>query len=96
MLSADPSARLDNLATPLAASLGDLLALTILAFVAQMGASLMASFVSTITFVVLLLFIALMIFFTIRNAYVQELVWAGWVPLLIALVMSRWGRPPRN
>lgn len=54
----------------------------------------MASFVSTITFVVLLLFIALMIFFTIRNAYVQELVWAGWVPLLIALVMSRSGGFP--
>ena len=71
-----------------------MLALTILAFVAQMGASLMASFVSTITFVVLLLFIALMFFFTIRNAYVQELVWAGWVPLLIALVMSRWGGLP--
>lgn len=44
---------------------------------------------STFIFIGLIGFIATNIYFTLRNAYVQELIWAGWVPLLLALVVSR-------
>lgn len=84
---------LDNLATPLAASLGDLLTLIILGLVANIGANVMASFVSTIIFAILIIFVALMVLVTIRNAYVQELIWAGWIPLLLALGVSRFVEP---
>jgi len=80
---------IDNLATPLAGSLGDLLALVILAVVANAGAAIIDSFWSTVVLAVLLGFIAINIFFTVRNAYVQELIWAGWGPLLVALAVSR-------
>lgn len=80
---------LDNLATPLAASIGDLLALVILAIVANEGAIIIGTLWSTFIFIGLLFFIGINVFFTLRNAYVQELVWGGWVPLLLALAVSR-------
>jgi len=78
----------DNLATPLAASLGDLLALTILAIVARAGAEIMGTLWSTFILIGLLGFVAANVWFTLRNAYVQELIWAGWIPLLLALAVS--------
>ena len=79
----------DNLATPLAASLGDLLALTILGVVAKVGSSFVGTLWSTVIFFCLLVFIGMNVFLTLRNAYVQELIWAGWIPLLLALAVSR-------
>ena len=80
---------IDNLATPLAASLGDLLALVLLAIVANEGIVIIGTLWSTFIFLGLLGFIAANIYFTLRNAYVQELIWGGWVPLLLALAVSR-------
>lgn len=103
---------LDNLATPLAGALGDLLALVILALVAKSELSFIGkprysdttlepkiaaddvirkdSLWSTVVVVVLLAFVIMNIIFTLRNAYVQELIWGGWIPLLLALTVSRW------
>lgn len=86
---ADSPVLSDNLATPLAASLGDLLALTILGVVAKVGAGFVGTLWSTVIFLGLVVFIGMNVFFTLRNAYVQELIWAGWIPLLLALAVSR-------
>lgn len=79
----------DNLATPLAGAIGDLLALVLLALTAHEGIIIIGTLWSTFIFLALVVFIAANVYFTLRNAYVQELIWGGWVPLLLALAVSR-------
>jgi len=78
----------DNIASPLAASLGDLLTLTILG----LSASGLVKFEGTVLATVLLACLvgACLSFFVVsyRNAYVRELLTSGWVPLLIAMFIS--------
>lgn len=78
----------DNIASPLAGSLGDLLTLTLLG----LFSSFMARFEGTIlaTLILLALAGACAIFFlaAYRNAYVRELLSSGWIPLLIAMFIS--------
>ncbi|PWN37677.1 uncharacterized protein FA14DRAFT_163441 [Meira miltonrushii] len=78
----------DNIASPLAGSLGDLLTLTLLG----LFSSFMARFEGTILATVILLALAgaCAMFFlaAYRNAYVRELLSSGWIPLLIAMFIS--------
>ncbi|GAA96683.1 hypothetical protein E5Q_03354 [Mixia osmundae IAM 14324] len=78
----------DNIATPLASSFGDLITLTILAVISSALVGVLGSFVSTFIFLGLLLSIVLHFFVTFRNAYVQELLWSGWIPLITAMLLS--------
>ena len=78
----------DNFATPLASSIGDLLTLTILGFFASAFFNVELSFVSTGVFIGLVAVIGVNVFITVRNAYVQELLLAGWIPLFLALGIS--------
>lgn len=78
----------DNIATPLAASLGDLISLAILGEVSTLFLSVESTLWTTVIFVVLLLFISLNVWFVLRNAYVQELLWSGWGALIGAMVIS--------
>jgi len=72
----------------LASSLSDLLTLIILGLISTLFLSFMGTFLSTIVFAVLLASIALHVIITFRNAYVQELLWSGWVSLFVAMVIS--------
>ncbi|KAK0528378.1 hypothetical protein OC834_004071 [Tilletia horrida] len=78
----------DNIASPLAASLGDLLTLTILG----LAASSLVAFEGTVLATIILgaLMAACLSFFIVsyRNAYVRELLTSGWVPLLVAMFIS--------
>ncbi|KAE8216248.1 hypothetical protein CF327_g549 [Tilletia walkeri] len=78
----------DNIASPLAASLGDLLTLTILG----LAASGLVKFEGTVlaTIILAALGAACLSFFIVsyRNAYVRELLTSGWVPLVVAMFIS--------
>ncbi|GAA5863909.1 hypothetical protein JCM1840_005818 [Sporobolomyces johnsonii] len=78
----------DNIATPLAGMLGDLVTLVILGIFSSLFAKFMGTIISTLVFIVLLAAIAVNIVITFRNAYVQELLSVGWGPLFIAMAIS--------
>lgn len=60
---------------------------------ANEGIVIIGTLWSTFIFLALLVYIAANAYFTLRNAYVQELIWGGWVPLMLALAVSRWASP---
>lgn len=78
----------DNIASPLAGSLGDLLTLTLLGLLS----SFMVRFEGTILATMILLGLAFvcLTFFVLayRNAYVRELLSSGWIPLVVAMFIS--------
>ncbi|GAA5919343.1 hypothetical protein JCM1841_004351 [Sporobolomyces salmonicolor] len=78
----------DNIATPLAGMLGDLVTLVILGIFSSLFAKFMGTIISTFVFIGLLAAIAVNIVITFRNAYVQELLSVGWGPLFIAMAIS--------
>lgn len=83
----------DNLATPLAASIGDVVSLSLLSFIA----SLLFEHIDThiwITFVVVTCYFILLpfwIFLVLRNRYTRPVLSTGWVPVLSALFISGLG-----
>ncbi|XP_055644257.1 solute carrier family 41 member 1 isoform X4 [Toxorhynchites rutilus septentrionalis] len=83
----------DNLATPLAASIGDVVSISLLSFIA----SLLFEHIDThlwITFVVVTCYFILLpfwVFLVIRNKYTRPVLTTGWVPVLSALFISGLG-----
>lgn len=86
----------DNVATPLAAALGDLVTLVILGILSSLFILFMGTIVSSLVFLALLGAIAANIVFVFRNAYVQELLTMGWGPLFAAMAISRYARDPHS
>ncbi|GAA6060965.1 hypothetical protein JCM10212_006547 [Sporobolomyces blumeae] len=78
----------DNVSTPLASMLGDVVTLVILGGLASLFAKFMGTIVSTLVFVFLLVAVVVNLVFTFRNAYVQELLSVGWGPLFLAMAIS--------
>ncbi|KAH8921389.1 hypothetical protein BT69DRAFT_1221536 [Atractiella rhizophila] len=78
----------DNVATPVAGALGDLITLTILGIVASSFLHFMGTIISTFVFILLVGWIALNFVLTWKNAYTQELLGSGWSPLLGAMIVS--------
>ncbi|KDE06634.1 hypothetical protein MVLG_02988 [Microbotryum lychnidis-dioicae p1A1 Lamole] len=78
----------DNLATPLASALGDMVTLVLLGGLSFLFALFMGTLVSTAVFLLLLVAIAVNVVLTFRNTYVQELLTVGWAPLFIAMAIS--------
>ncbi|SCZ95798.1 BZ3500_MvSof-1268-A1-R1_Chr8-1g09805 [Microbotryum saponariae] len=78
----------DNLATPLASALGDMVTLVLLGGLSSLFALFMGTLVSTAVFLLLLVAIAVNVVLTFRNTYVQELLTVGWAPLFIAMAIS--------
>jgi len=78
----------DNLSTPLAATLGDLITLTIIAGVARFWRLFVGSIASTAVLILLLAAIGFNIVVTFKNAYVHELLSVGFGPLLLAMAIS--------
>ncbi|PWN42496.1 hypothetical protein IE81DRAFT_323464 [Ceraceosorus guamensis] len=78
----------DNIASPLAASLGDLLTLTILGLLASLLVHFEGTILATLILVGLLVACGSCFVATYRNAYVRELLSSGWVPLIVAMFIS--------
>ncbi|CAO1616403.1 unnamed protein product [Sympodiomycopsis kandeliae] len=78
----------DNIASPLAASLGDLLTLTILGLLGSALVHFEGTILATILLISLLIACGICFMFTLRNTYVRELLSSGWVPLIIAMFIS--------
>ncbi|GAA5845297.1 hypothetical protein JCM11251_006392 [Rhodosporidiobolus azoricus] len=78
----------DNVATPLASALGDMVTLVILGLLSSLFIIFMGTIISTLVFLALLGAVALNVVITFRNAYVQELLTIGWGPLFVAMAIS--------
>ncbi|XP_011179952.1 solute carrier family 41 member 2 isoform X2 [Zeugodacus cucurbitae] len=83
----------DNLATPLAASIGDVVSISILSFIA----SILFDHIKThlwITFVVVACYLVLLpmwVAIVLKNKYTRPVLKSGWVPVLSALCISGLG-----
>ncbi|BFG01222.1 solute carrier family 41 member 3 [Drosophila madeirensis] len=83
----------DNLATPLAASIGDVVSISLLSFIA----SLLYENIKThlwITFIVITCYLVLLpmwVLIVLRNEYTRPVLKSGWVPVLSALCISGLG-----
>ncbi|XP_017965125.1 solute carrier family 41 member 1 isoform X2 [Drosophila navojoa] len=83
----------DNLATPLAASIGDVVSISLLSFIA----SLLYENIKThlwITFIVVACYLVLLpmwVVIVLKNEYTRPVLKSGWVPVLSALCISGLG-----
>ncbi|KAH8416410.1 hypothetical protein KR222_002808, partial [Zaprionus bogoriensis] len=83
----------DNLATPLAASIGDVVSISLLSFIA----SLLYEHIKThlwITFIVVTCYLVLLpmwVVIVLKNEYTRPVLKSGWVPVLSALCISGLG-----
>ncbi|EDW07473.1 solute carrier family 41 member 1 isoform X1 [Drosophila mojavensis] len=83
----------DNLATPLAASIGDVVSISLLSFIA----SLLYENIKThlwITFIVVTCYLVLLpmwVVIVLKNEYTRPVLKSGWVPVLSALCISGLG-----
>ncbi|KAG9284767.1 hypothetical protein G9A89_000916 [Geosiphon pyriformis] len=78
----------DNIACPMASSLGDLITLVILSLCGQILLKLMHTFISTILFIIMALFIPYWVRHVRKNPYVRDLLLIGWSPLFLAMIIS--------
>ncbi|GAA5890368.1 hypothetical protein JCM6882_008810 [Rhodosporidiobolus microsporus] len=78
----------DNISTPLASALGDMVTLVILGLLSSLFIIFMGTIISTLVFLALLGAVAFNVVITFRNAYVQELLTIGWGPLFVAMAIS--------
>lgn len=81
----------DNLATPLAASIGDVVSISILSFVASEFFIRLSANETWMLYVVLGFFFALLpiwIMIVLRNKYTSSVLKSGWVPIISALLIS--------
>ncbi|CAG8778031.1 17764_t:CDS:2, partial [Acaulospora morrowiae] len=78
----------DNIACPMASSLGDLLTLIILAVCGEFLLQYLHSWTSTIVFFVLMVSIPLWTCMVRTNKYVRDLLVNGWTPLFVAMIIA--------
>lgn len=84
----------DNLATPLAASIGDLVSLSLLSVIA----SLLYANIETkfwINYVVIIIYLCLLplwILIVLRNKFTRHVLKSGWVPVISALFISGYAK----
>ncbi|KAG0719862.1 Solute carrier family 41 member 1 [Chionoecetes opilio] len=86
----------DNVATPIAASLGDLTTLGLLAWIASVLYNAKGSdvWLSPLVVVGYLLSLPLWIWLASRNKHTKEVLYSGWTPVISAMMISR--RPVIN
>ncbi|XP_069694265.1 solute carrier family 41 member 1 [Periplaneta americana] len=83
----------DNLATPVAASIGDVVSITLLA---QIASSFFrfhdtAYWILLVVIVAYLLLLPIWVFIVLRNQYTRPVLTSGWIPVLSALFISGLG-----
>ncbi|PSN44967.1 Solute carrier family 41 member 2 [Blattella germanica] len=83
----------DNLATPVAASIGDVVSITLLANIASAFYDIhdSDSWILVAAIVGYLLLLPIWIFIVLRNEYTRPVLTSGWVPVLSALFISGLG-----
>ncbi|KAG2218783.1 hypothetical protein INT45_000320 [Circinella minor] len=83
-LKVDP----DNVACPMASASGDIVTLLLLGGCALVLSNRINTMFSTIVFIVLTLSLPLFGYMVWKNKHMKELLFAGWVPIIIAMVIS--------
>ncbi|KAG1179192.1 hypothetical protein G6F70_000279 [Rhizopus microsporus] len=83
-LNIDP----DNIACPMASSTGDIVTLVLLAVCASLLQHQMETILSTVIVVGMLGMIPLFSVIVWRNKHVKDLLFAGWTPIIFAMVIS--------
>ncbi|KAI8640900.1 hypothetical protein BD408DRAFT_418993 [Parasitella parasitica] len=78
----------DNIACPMASSTGDIVTLVLLASCATILQHQMESILSTIIFLIMLSMLPIFGFIVWRNKHVQNLLFSGWTPIILAMVIS--------
>ncbi|KAL8287126.1 hypothetical protein RQP46_003578 [Phenoliferia psychrophenolica] len=78
----------DNIATPMASTLGDLVTLTLLGLLSTLFSKFMGTIISSIVFLALIAAVFFNYLLARRNAFVKELLGIGWSPLFLAMVIS--------
>ncbi|PLW29108.1 hypothetical protein PCANC_23467 [Puccinia coronata f. sp. avenae] len=78
----------DNITTPIASSLGDLMTLIFLSLTASVFIRLAQTAFSTVVFVALACSVGLHCYATLKNDYVQGFLKVGWTPLFAAMMIS--------
>ncbi|XP_067935045.1 solute carrier family 41 member 1-like [Watersipora subatra] len=81
----------DNVATPVAASLGDLTTLALLAAISKLVYMVVRAkqeWLPPLIMSLLILFIPLFIYLAYKNSYVSEVVYTGWTPIIAAMAIS--------
>ncbi|BFZ08376.1 hypothetical protein BsWGS_11416 [Bradybaena similaris] len=84
---------LDNVATPIAASLGDLVTLALLAWVSNhlFNAIGTQHWLAPVIIAFFLLLLPLWVTICIKNKYTNDVIYTGWTPVLSAMVISSVG-----
>jgi len=78
----------DNVATPLAASMGDLVTLLVLSICGDLLIRLKGTIFNDILLVVLFALIPYWCYLALKNKYVHDVLFAGWVPIMSSLVIT--------
>jgi len=78
----------DNVATPLAASMGDLVTLLVLSVCGDLLIRLQGTIFNDILLVILILLIPYWCYLALNNIYVRDVLFAGWVPIISSLVIT--------
>lgn len=79
----------DNIATPIASSLGDVVTLAILAGVGSFLHALREFIIIPVVIIsVYILLVPLFIYFCYKNEFVKETLRQGWVPIIMAMLIS--------
>ncbi|KAJ9581572.1 hypothetical protein L9F63_023255, partial [Diploptera punctata] len=84
----------DNLATPVAASIGDVVSITLLAHIASAFFSIHDSYYWTLIIIVVVYLVILLpfwVFIVLRNKYTRPVLTSGWAPVLTGLFISGMG-----
>ncbi|XP_050394026.1 solute carrier family 41 member 1 [Patella vulgata] len=83
----------DNVATPIAASLGDLITLSLLSWVSVLLYKSLGKevWLAPLIIVIFLLLTPLWVYISVKNKYVNDVIYSGWVPVLSAMVISSVG-----
>ena len=80
---------IDNIATPLASSFGDLITLIILTFLTSLLVNVIRTYWATALLILLSLALPGFILLVWRNPYVSELLFEGWTATILSMVISR-------
>ncbi|KAG2236087.1 hypothetical protein INT48_006103 [Thamnidium elegans] len=78
----------DNIACPMASSIGDIVTLVLLASTASILQNQMESIFSTLVFLVMFSLIPVFGLIVWKNKHVKKLLFSGWTPLIVAMVIS--------
>jgi len=83
----------DNVATPIAASLGDLTTLGLLSWISSLlfGAKDTDQWLSPLIIVVFVCSLPLWVWLSSRNKYTKEVLYSGWTPVISAMMISSLG-----